>query len=343
MSKLLDSNREMGLSYDDVSLLPQYSEIRSRKNIDLTSKISRNYSLRLPIVASPMNTICEYEMAKAMYLAGGMGVIHRFMTVEKQSDIIAALRTVFPDAVLSAAVGVKEEDKERCHALVKSGVNIIMIDVAHGHSIMVKEFLKWFKNNNFSGVDIIAGSIGTSRAARQMEDWRADGCRFGISGGSICSSAVATGTLSPMISNLMNIQEYSKLSIPVICDGGIRTSGDMAKAIAAGASTVMVGSFIAGTDECPGEKIKEDGVHYKIYRGSASYESKIERGESEFIEGVSKKVKCKGSVALVLKQAEDGLKSALSYSGCANIEEFREEAQLVRISPAVHMLGNPHN
>lgn len=332
------------LTYDDIQLVPQYSNIPTRTQIKLHTLVSRRYGLLNPIVASPMDTVCGLEMAYKMFKLGGVGCIHRFNSIEEQSNIVKELyhriysedwggqfeswgvmvddwHSEIPHIPIMASIGVSESDKDRAKSLVDSGCNIIVIDVAHGHHKNVEKMLMWCKNNLDDKVDIIAGNIATKEAAQELESWGADGLRVGIGGGSLCTTRVKTGFGVPNVSCIEDITSVAKT--PVMADGGIRSSGDISKALAIGASSVMLGSLIAGTDEAPGQIVETPKGLYKRYRGSASLETKVTHGQqTRNVEGESTTIPYKGGVKFIVNGLIDGVKSALSYGGAKSLEDF---------------------
>jgi IMP dehydrogenase len=327
------------LTYDDIQLIPGYSEIESRKNIDLTTQFTTNYSLRVPLIASPMDTVCDSEMAIAMMELGGVGIIHRFMTIDEQSKEVNRVylfaRTMGFEGLgiwpingraqhipVAAAIGANGDYLERAQELVKNGANVILIDVAHGYHKFVKDALSNLKKNLPSHVDIIAGNIATADAAMALQDWGADALRVGIGGGSLCTTRIKTGFGVPNVTSLQDVADVA--NVPVIACGGIRSSGDIAKALAVGADSVILGSLLAGTKEAPGAIIeKNGGALYKRYRGAASLETKSIHGqEQRNVEGESTVIPFKGGVKFVVESLLDGVRSALSYAGANNIPEF---------------------
>jgi IMP dehydrogenase len=339
------------LTYDDIQLVPQYSNIPSRTQINLKTLVSRRYGILNPIVASPMDTVCGLEMAYKMFKLGGVGCIHRFNSIEEQSNIVKELyhriysedwgnqfeswgvmiddwHSEIPHIPIMASIGVSESDKDRAKSLVDNGCNIIIIDVAHGHHKNVEKMLVWCKNNLDEKVDIIAGNIATKEAAQELESWGADGLRVGIGGGSLCTTRVKTGFGVPNVSCLEDIISVAKT--PVMADGGIRSSGDISKALAIGASSVMLGSLIAGTDEAPGQIVETPKGLYKRYRGSASLETKVTHGQqTRNVEGESTTIPYKGGVKFIVNGLIDGVKSALSYGGAIDLEHFNPSYVLV--------------
>lgn len=323
------------LTYDDIQLVPEYSDIPSRTEISLRSKITKNFSLDVPIIAAPMPTVCGYDMAKRLMELGAIGCIHRFMSIQEQADIVKKLNN--SDYPVMAAVGANGDYLERTQELINAGVDIIIIDVAHGHHENVKKAITTIKSI-FSG-EIIAGNIATFRAAMDLEEWGADALRVGIGGGSLCTTRIKTGFGIP---NVTCIQEIANIAtIPIIADGGIRTTGDMAKALAMGASAIMVGSMIAGTDESPGMLINKSTGLYKKYSGAASFDTKMTHGQAiRNIEGESTIIPYKGKVENIINDIKDGLSSAFSYAGAYNIDQFNPD--YVQITNAGLNEAKPH-
>ena len=350
------------LTYDDIQLVPQYSDIPSRTQINLHTLVSRRYGLLNPLVASPMDTVCGEEMAFKIFLMGGVGCIHRFMSIEEQSRVVRSLyQRIYGEGFggpfeewgvmyddwhseinlipIMAAIGVSESDKERAKSLVESGANILVIDVAHGHHKNVVDMIKWCKENLDSKVDIIAGNISTAQAAIDLEKAGVDGLRVGIGGGSLCTTRIKTGFGVPNVSCLEEIIKVAKT--PIMADGGIRTSGDIAKALALGASSVMLGSLLAGTEEAPGQILETPKGLYKRYRGSASLETKVVNGQQvRNVEGESTTIPYKGGVKFIVNGLLDGVKSALSYGGARNLDEFKPKYVVVTNSGIVE--AKPH-
>ena len=319
---------KQALTYDDIQLIPAYSEIESRQNISLTTRLSTNYSIRVPLIASPMDTVCDSEMAIAMAELGGVGCIHRFMSIEEQGLQTKIVRTKAQDAVVMAAIGANGDYLERAQELVNSGVNVILIDVAHGYHSFVRDALINLKKNLPSHIDIIAGNIATAKAAEALQEWGADGLRVGIGGGSLCTTRVKTGFGVPNVTSLIDVSSVAK--VPVIACGGIRNSGDIAKALAVGANSVILGSLIAGTKEAPGAMIEKSNGLYKRYRGAASLETKSIHGQAtRNVEGESTVVPFKGKVKFVVDGLLDGLRSALSYAGAERLSEYFPEYVVV--------------
>jgi IMP dehydrogenase len=324
------------LTYDDIQLIPSYSSVSSRKKISLKTKVTKNYFLCVPLVASCMDTVCESKMAIELAVMGGVGCVHRFMSVDAQvqemEKVVNAIKSERVSKIwqdhnietipLMAAVGANGDFAERAEALVNAGANIILIDVAHGHHENVKDAIAKLKNILPKKIDIIAGNIASAKAAQDLQSWGADGLRVGVGGGSLCTTRVKTGFGVPNVTCLQQIIAVTDL--PVMADGGIRTSGDIAKALAMGSSCVMLGSLIAGTKEAPGQVIEKPNGLYKRYRGAASLETKTVHGqEQRNVEGESTVIPFKGGVKFVVSGLLDGVKSALSYGGANNLQEFK--------------------
>lgn len=347
------------LTYDDITLCPAFSEIESRQNIDLTTQLSRNYKLKIPLIASPMDTVCESTMAIAMAELGGVGIIHRFMTIEEQTHEVKhftnklitsasscgwmynPIMKVFEtfNVPVAAAIGANGDYLERAKELTNAGANVILIDVAHGHHKFVKDALYNLKKELPSRVDVIAGNIATAEAAEDLESWGADGLRVGIGGGSLCTTRIKTGFGVPNVTSLSDVASVAK--VPVIACGGIRNSGDIAKALAVGASSVILGSLLAGTKESPGAIIEKSTGLYKRYRGAASLETKSIHGQAtRNVEGESTVVPFKGSAKFIVDGLLDGIKSALSYAGANNLGEFNP--QIMQVTAAGQREASPH-
>lgn len=334
---------KVALTYDDIQLVPKYSEIKSRQNIILKTKVSRNYSIDIPIVAAPMDTVCGYEMAKLLLTLGGVGCVHRFMSIEEQSKIMKNLNEYRASRhqPLMACVGVNGDYFERSKELFNSGANIIIIDVAHGHHKNVKDAIDKIKSIDNS-IDVILGNVATKQGATDMIAWGADGLRVGIGGGSLCTTRVQTGFGIPNVTAIQNCVNYNK--VPIMADGGLRSSGDMAKALAVGANCVMLGSLLAGTTESPGSiRVDEYGNRTKLFRGSASLSTKKSNNQEERnIEGESTVIQYKGSAQTIIFQILDGIRSAFSYTGAMNINEYHDDVEFVRVTNAGNLEGKPH-
>lgn len=359
------------LSFDDVLLEPQFSDIHSRKEVSLASyleveKAQWGYLLKLPIISAPMDTVTEQAMAHSMFENGGLGIIHRYMSIEEQVKQIKQLDEYYiqPRKWLvpfkAAAVGITGDFLERIAALYEAGCSVICLDVAHGfHSLMEQAINEIRKQTYGPRIHIMAGNVATYDAALGLAQWGVDSIKVGIGGGSICSTRTMTGHGIPTFQSILDcFPVKDEFDVKLIADGGIKNPGDCAKALAAGADFVMLGSMLAGTDETPGEVIIERGkaiihelgVHegpilgkYKTYRGMASEEAQIAwRGSVGSKEGVATKIPCKGPVKSVLDNIRTNLASAFSYSGARNLEEFQLNAKFIRQTAAGQIESTTH-
>lgn len=467
-----------GLTFDDVLLVPKRSSIRSRSEVDTSSWLVPGIKLAIPVISANMDTVTEARMAIAMAQAGGIGFLHRFMTVERQAEMVQRVKrsesfivenpitirrdatldearskmaqeeigglvvtdeqgrllgilttrdlllapdgetkvesvmtprerliTAHADALLDtarvalhanrieklplvdsedkvvglitaqdiikiqehpqatkdskgklrvgAAVGVRPSDMERAAACVEAGVDILLVDIAHGHSDHVIEMVRNLKRE-FPQIPVIAGNVASAEGVCDLAEAGADAVKVGVGAGSICTTRIVTGFGVPQLSAIAECAQAGKSAgVPIIADGGIRTSGDMTKALAAGASTVMIGNLLAGTEESPGASVVRGGRRYKIVRGMASLSANVSRKEMEkkdggakdsvlnenvwemiVPEGVEAVVPYRGEVRDILHQLVGGLRSGLSYAGARSIEELWERAEFVRITPA---------
>lgn len=332
------AERGRGLSFDDVLLVPRHSEIASRRQPQLNSPVTKNFLLGIPVVAANMDTITEHAMACTLAELGGLGILHRFMTAEEQIRQIRLIRECITHNKLNipvaASVGVKNEGRERAHLLAEEGVKILTIDIAHGDSIMMLETLNYVRKK-FPHIDVIAGNVATPEATERLISAGASAVKVGIGPGSMCTTRLITGHGLPQLTAIaLCAQVAEKQGVPVIADGGIRNSGDIIKALAAGANCVMLGSMLSGTLETPGE-VK--GGH-KVYRGMASKDAQVswrgELPEGMAAEGEATLVPCKGSVRGVIKEICGGIRSGMSYAGVERIADIRNVAQFVEMTPA---------
>lgn len=327
------------LTYDDVLLLPQYSDIRSRSEVDVSANLGKGLQLQLPIFSSPMDTITGLDMAIAISYHGAGGIIHRYNTPEEQAAIVGkAVSMCEQDAKIhniGAAVGVTGDYLDRAEACVAAGATFICVDVAHGHHIMMKEAITQIRYELGSKIHLMAGNVATLEGINDLADWGADSVRCNIGGGSICSTRVQTGHGHPGLQTIMDCAQTDR-DVAIIADGGIRSSGDIVKALAAGADAVMLGSLLAGTKETPGEVfIDANGRKYKTYRGMASKEAQVDwRGKYSSFEGISSTVPYRGKVRNVLAELEKGIRSGLSYSGARSIDALQGNAKFVRQTSA---------
>ena len=470
---------EKALSYDDVLLVPQRSDIVSRKNVSTKTKLTKNIFLNEPIVSANMDTVTESDMAIAMAQLGGIGIIHRFNSIQDQvrevvrvkryrNAVIENPATIYENATIEqakkimdekeisgllvldfnkklsgiltsrdvhysslntdcvkdlmtpksrliigrpdidikeaqeilfknrieklplvdfdwnivglitrkdllqkrqfplstvddkdrlmvgAAIGVNEDALERAEALINVGVDVLVIDIAHGHSLLAIEVLKKIKRY-FPNVDVIAGNVATIQGTYDLIQAGADAIKVGVGPGSICTTRITTGCGYPQLSAIMHCaQEAKKYNVSIIADGGIKVSGDITKAIAAGANTVMLGNLLAGTDESPGKTIIKNGKKYKIIRGMASFgahlgrTAKIDKNKNNDYdnyvpEGVEALTPYKGSVSEIVYQLLGGFRSGMSYCGASSLDELCGKGQFIQITSAGMRESRPHD
>ena len=339
------------LTFDDVLLIPAYSEVLPRE-VCLQSRFSRNILLGIPVVSAAMDTVTEAPMAIALARAGGIGVIHKNMSAAAQA---AEVRRVKAEGLrVAAGIGITPDALERVRALVEAGVDAVVLDSAHGHSKGVIDKLKAVKDA-FSGLDVVVGNIATAEAARDLIEAGADGIKVGIGPGSICTTRIVAGVGVPQLSAIFECARIARAAgIPVIADGGIRFSGDIVKALAAGGDSVMCGSLFAGTDEAPGTVFEECGRRYKTYRGMGSLDAMAAGSKDRYFqdketqtkklvpEGVVGRVPCKGPVADVIYQLIGGLRSGMGYCGAADLAALRQ-AKFARITAVGMTESHPHD
>ena len=333
MQKNIKHNIKLALSYDDVLLTPQYSEIKSRSEVDLTTRLTPHIKLKLPILSSNMSSITDDGFAIALAKLGGLGVIPRFRSIEEEADIVQKVKA--QGFLVAASVGVKEQTMERAKAAVKAGTDILVIDVAHGHMLQVIEATKKLKQSFGKKVDIIAGNVATSNGASYLFKAGADCVKVGIGPGSTCITRIETGCGVPQISAVLECSRAAKENKgTLICDGGMKNSGDIVKGLAAGASAIMTGHIFAGIKETAGKVITKNGKKFKEYNGSTSYIEKSRRigKKVEHIEGVASFVPYKGELMPLIIEISDNIKSGFSYVGARNITELWERAAFVQIS-----------
>ena len=240
------------LSYDDVLLAPRYSDIESRGQVDIGNELDKNLQFKLPIISSPMDTITESAMARVMAEEGGMGIVHRYNDIEEQVRHVAYALCDGEDINIAAAIGMTDDFEHRAMALKSIGTKVLCVDVAHGHHIMMERCLKTLKDRFGDSIHIMAGNVATLEGFDAVSSWGADSIRVGIGGGSICSTRLISGHGIPTFQSILDCSQ-SEYDTKIIADGGIKTSGDIVKALAAGADFVMIGSLLAATKETPGE------------------------------------------------------------------------------------------
>ena len=331
------------LSFDDVLLVPRYSEVESRSQVDVGSNLDESLSFSLPVISSPMDTVTESSMALALHRAGGLGVIHRYNTINQQADIVKEVLAQDESVPVAVAIGATGDYLKRAERALHLGVRVLCIDTAHGHHIAMERAVKTLKDSYGSKLHIMAGNVATLEGFDALAKWGADSIRVGIGGGSICSTRLVTGHGMPTLESIMECSQTAH-SVKIIADGGIKTSGDIVKALAAGADFVMIGSMLAGTEETPGETFySNSGKRYKVYRGMASAEAQSDwRGKSSTPEGVSTTVAYKGEVAPILDNLLGGIRSGLSYSGVRTLKDLRIKAKFIRQTAAGQSESSTH-
>lgn len=338
------------LTFDDVLIVPKYSDINSRDECvpEFMSDISNPLSLRIPIIASNMDTICGFKMHNKMQDLGGLGILHRYMSSKDLANI------AFPSHKTTIAISVgsinSEDEKDKLKIATKwDNVNLIIcVDIAHGHSKHMKDTLDYIRNIlGFAGL-VIAGNVCTPKAVEDLNTWGADIVKVGVGAGSVCSTRIQTGCGYPQLQAILDcskvVSNITEEYIPIIADGGIKTPGDVCKAIACGASYVMIGGMLAGTD-CTPNWVPPHRAKYSEYRGMASDRAKIAAGKDPaYIEGIALSVQNQeeGSTERIINSIEEGLKSAMSYVGARNLDEFKANAEIIRVSSHVKVENHPH-
>tara|TARA_B100001057_G_scaffold489850_1_gene576955 strand:+ start:16 stop:1095 length:1080 start_codon:yes stop_codon:yes gene_type:complete len=331
------------LTFDDVLLLPRFSNVLPSET-KISVNITNNIKLRVPFFSSAMDTVTESRMAIAMAKAGGMGVIHRNLKIKKQCQEVAKVKKF--NLYVGAAIGTNLDDLTRAKSLIDNGVDLIVIDTAHGHSQKVLETLSIIKKK-FTKIPICVGNIATGEAAKRLYNSGADIIKVGIGPGSICTTRMVAGIGVPQITAIMEVSKALKeKKTKIISDGGIKFSGDIAKALAAGADAIMMGSIFAGTTESPGKKFKIKNKFYKKYRGMGSigamsagssnrYFQKNYEDKSKFVpEGVDGRVEYKGDVSRIIYQLKGGLKSSMGYIGAKKLADIKKNAKFIKITKA---------
>ncbi len=343
-----------GLSFDDVLIAPGFSDVLPT-GVNLSTVLVGDINLNVPVLSAAMDKVTDHVMAIAMAQAGGLGVIHRNFSKDAQLNEVRLVKSVKGNSDVAcvdsrgflragAAIGTSDDFLNHAESLITSGVDVLVLDTAHGHSSRVIEVFKKIKER-FPTQLIIVGNIATADAARSLAEIGVDAVKVGIGPGSICTTRVMSGVGVPQFTAIAEVVDAlsssSAKKIPVIADGGIKNSGDIAKAIAAGADSVMIGSLFAGTDEAPGEKFEKDGKFYKKYRGmgsiaamkSGSSDRYFQKQDAKLVaEGVEGAVPYKGAVNDVLFQLMGGLRASMGYTGNKNIDNMRRNCSFVRMT-----------
>jgi len=353
-------------TFDDLLLIPAYSKVVPI-DVKLDTKLTKKISLKIPVLSAAMNTVTEFEMAIALAKLGGMGILHKNMTILEQAQMIKDVKGVQVESkkdanldklgrlMVGAAVGVSSDTETRVDELVKAGVDILAVDSAHGHSMGVIETIKSIRRK-YPDLDIIGGNVVTAQAAIDLIYAGASAIKVGVGPGSICTTRVVSGVGVPQLSAINDVYQVAKqYEIGIIADGGIKLSGDIPKAIAAGADCVMLGSLLAGTLETPGEIYEINGQKVKSYIGMGSLTAMKQGSSDRYFqggvkelkklvpEGIEATVSYKGAISDVIYQLMGGLRSGMGYCGCQTILELKEKGQFVKISNAGLKESHPHD
>jgi IMP dehydrogenase len=341
------------LTFDDVTLAPNYSEVLPSE-VSTKTILSKNLILEIPLLSSAMDTVTESKMAIAIAKAGGIGIIHRNLDIKKQISEIKKVQS--KNLIVGAAVGAGPKELKRAETILKENVDLIVVDTAHGHTKKVAEIIKKIKKKKSNQTALCAGNVATAEAAKFLVKLGVDIIKVGIGPGSICTTRLVAGIGVPQLSAILEAKKGVKnKKVSIISDGGIKFSGDIAKALAAGADAVMIGSLFAGTVEAPGKVIKKNGQLYKNFRGMGSvgamnkgsadrYFQKIQKNTSKYVpEGVEGLVKFKGNAEKIIYKLIGGLKSSMGYLGSKKIINLRKKPKFVKITKAGFYESMVHN
>jgi len=341
------------LTFDDVTMAPKYSEVLPSE-VDTSTKLSNNLNLKIPLLTSAMDTVTESKMAIAIAKAGGIGVIHRNLDIKKQINEIRKVKKL--KLIVGAAVGAGPTELKRAEAILKEKVDLIVVDTAHGHSKKVAEIIKAIKKKKTNKTTLCAGNIATAEAAKFLIKLGVDIVKVGIGPGSICTTRLVAGIGVPQLSAILEVKKGIKNDkVKIISDGGIKYSGDLAKALSAGADAIMIGSLFAGTMETPGKLIKKNGKIFKKFRGMGSvgamnkgsadrYFQVKQKNVSKYVpEGVEGLVKYKGDVKSIIYKLIGGLKSSMGYLGAKKVSYLKKNPNFVKITKAGFYESMVHN
>ena len=348
----MDTIKE-ALTFDDVSMAPKYSEVLPSE-VDTSTKLSSNLTLKIPLLSSAMDTVTESKMAIEIAKAGGIGVIHRNLDVKKQIEEIKKVKKL--KLLVGAAVGAGPLELKRAEAILKEKVDLIVVDTAHGHSKKVAEIIKAIRKKKTNKTALCAGNIATAEAAKFLIKLGVDIIKVGIGPGSICTTRLVAGIGVPQLSAILEVKKGIKNNkVKIISDGGIKYSGDLAKALSAGADAIMIGSLFAGTTETPGKLIKKNGKLFKSFRGMGSvgamnkgsadrYFQIKHKDTSKYVpEGVEGFVKYKGNVKNIIYKLIGGLKSSMGYLGAKKVINLKNKPNFVKITKAGFYESMVHN
>ena len=349
---IMDPIKE-ALTFDDVTMTPKYSEVLPSE-VNTNTNLSKNLVLKIPLLSSAMDTVTESKMAIAIARAGGIGVIHRNLDIKKQIEEIKKVKKL--KLLVGAAVGAGPLELKRAEAILKEKVDLIVVDTAHGHSKKVAEIVKAIKKLKTNKTTLCAGNIATAEAAKFLAKLGVDIVKVGIGPGSICTTRLVAGIGVPQLSAIIEVKKGIKNDkTKIISDGGIKYSGDIAKALSAGADAVMIGSLFAGSTETPGKLIKKNGKLFKTFRGMGSvgamnkgsadrYFQKKQTDSSKYVpEGVEGFVRYKGDVKSIIYKLIGGLKSSMGYLGTKKVPSLKKNAIFVKITKAGFYESMVHN
>ena len=341
------------LTFDDVTMAPKYSEVLPSE-VDTSTKLSSHLTLKIPLLSSAMDTVTESKMAIAIAKAGGIGVIHRNLDIKKQIEEIKKVKKL--KLLVGAAVGAGPLEHKRALAILKEKVDLIVVDTAHGHSKKVAEIINIIKKNKTNKTALCAGNIATAEAANFLIKLGVDIVKVGIGPGSICTTRLVAGIGVPQLSAILEVKKgVKKNKVKIISDGGIKYSGDIAKALSAGADAVMIGSLFAGSTETPGNLIKKNGKLFKSFRGMGSvgamnkgsadrYFQTKQKDASKYVpEGVEGFAKYKGNVKDIIYKLVGGLKSSMGYLGANKVHNLKIKPNFVKITKAGFYESMVHN
>lgn len=341
----------LALTFNDVLLSPQYSDIKSRSDVSLTTHLTPKKTIDFPVIATNMDTLVGVDMAIAMSKSGSVALYPRFAPTDIQ--ITEVKQILDAGCFIVPCVGIKPGEMERAQKLIGIGINILMVDVAHAHQQTCLDFVKELKVK-FPGVELIVGSVATYESAKALCEVGADTLEVGVGSGSVCTTRIMTGSGMPQLTAILECsraaREFDRL---VLANGGMKNSGDVVKALAAGADTVMSSNLFAGCLESPGDIKEIDGKKYKFYNGSTSAVEKqrqFQKNSTEksadftkYVEGVERLVPVRGPVAEIIEQLDKGIRSGFTYSGAMNIMELHEKARFVQVTSSVIFENNNRN
>lgn len=362
MAKILEKD---ALTFDDVLLVPQYSEI-TPDMADVSTKLTNTFKMNVPFLSAAMDTVSEHKLVTALALAGGLGVIHKNMSIADQAKEVEMVKNYEFDneknkrvlidkkgrLCVAAAIGVTADMMDRVHALLDAGVDVFVLDSAHGDS---KNIINAIKNLRleYPSMELIAGNVATYEGALDLMKAGASAVKVGMGPGSICTTRIIAGIGVPQLQAVMDCARASKeMNVPIIADGGIKYSGDVVKALAAGANTVMLGGLFATCEEAPGDIYESNGKKYRTYRGMGSIEAMakgstdryFQTGHKKFVaEGVQGIVEVKTIVEELVFQLIGGLKAGMGYCGSKDIPTLQEKGTFIKITNNALLESHPHD